>query len=117
MVKLFFCLRRKPGMSREEFQRYWRDHHAALVARHAETMGIRRYVQAHSLDDGLSVAVRSGGPDPYDGVAELWFDPPEQSEALRAAGRALYEDEATFIDHSRSPLFLAEENVVIDGDE
>ena len=116
MVKLFFCLRRKPGMSREEFQRYWREHHAPLVARHAETLGILRYVQAHSLDDELSAAVRAGGPDPYDGVAELWFELPEPSEAVDAAGRALYEDEATFIDHSRSPLFLAEENVVIEGD-
>ena len=32
MIKLVFCLRRKPGMTREEFQRYWREQHASLVA-------------------------------------------------------------------------------------
>ena len=50
MYKLTFCLRRKHGMSVEEFQRYWRNTHAPLVAARAETLGIRRYVQAHTAD-------------------------------------------------------------------
>ena len=50
MVKLTYCLRRKPGMSLEEFQRYWRDTHAPLVAESAEALGIRRYVQVHTSD-------------------------------------------------------------------
>ena len=31
MIKLVFCLRRQPHLSREEFQRYWRECHAPLV--------------------------------------------------------------------------------------
>ena len=34
-------------MTREEFQRYWREEHAAPVQRHAETLHIRRYIQTH----------------------------------------------------------------------
>jgi acyl-CoA dehydrogenase len=32
MVKLIFCLHRRPELSREQFQAYWRDRHAPLVA-------------------------------------------------------------------------------------
>ena len=32
MIKLTFCLRRLPHLTREEFQTYWREQHAPLVA-------------------------------------------------------------------------------------
>ncbi|MGH7820684.1 MAG: EthD domain-containing protein [Candidatus Binatia bacterium] len=34
MVKLVFCLRRLPHLSRAEFQRYWRETHGPLVRKH-----------------------------------------------------------------------------------
>src|SRR5438132_8742241 len=76
MVKLVFCVRRRPGMSREECQRYWRENHAPLVRRHAETLRIRRYVQTHTVDTPANEMLRAGrgGPEGYDGVAELWWD-------------------------------------------
>jgi uncharacterized protein (TIGR02118 family) len=123
MVKLTFCLRRLPHLSRAEFQRYWRDEHAPLVARHAATLRIRRYVQLHTTDDGTNAALRAsrGGPEAYDGVAELWWDGLEElaaataSEAGRAAALALLEDERRFIDLAASPLFVGEERPIIDG--
>ena len=122
MMHLIFCLRRLPHLSRAEFQRYWREHHAPLVRAHARALGIRRYVQAHTIDPELSrgIAAVRGAPDPFDGVAELWFDWDEQSrvpstpEAIEA-GRQLLEDERRFIDLANSPIFLADENVVIAG--
>ncbi len=48
MIKLSFCLRRKPELSRAEFQRYWREQHAPLVRSHAKTLRIARYVQLHT---------------------------------------------------------------------
>jgi hypothetical protein len=33
MIKLVFNLRRRPEMTRNEFQAYWRYHHAELVTR------------------------------------------------------------------------------------
>src|SRR5437763_16058666 len=84
MVKLVFTLRRREGMTREEFQRYWREQHAPLVKRHAETLQIRRYVQVHSLETDLDDAIaapRGSQPRLYDGVAELWWDSLEQLAA------------------------------------
>jgi uncharacterized protein (TIGR02118 family) len=122
MIKLVFTLRRRDGMSREEFQRYWREEHAPLVQRHAETLHLRRYVQVHlretELNDALA-GLRGGQPSFYDGVAELWWDSLEDlvaassTEAGQAAAQELLEDEQRFIDLPNSPLWLGEENVVV----
>ncbi|MFN8604254.1 MAG: EthD domain-containing protein [Candidatus Binatia bacterium] len=123
MIKLTFCLHRLPSLSRDEFQRYWREQHAPLVASHAATLRIRRYVQMHSLADGdpVNAGLRAsrGGPEDYDGVAELWWDSLDDlaaataSDEGRAASLALLEDERRFIDLARSPLWLGREHVVI----
>ena len=122
MVHLIFCLRRLPKLSREEFQRYWRETHAPLVRKHAAALGIRRYVQAHTIDSELSrgIAATRGAPDPFDGVAELWFDLDDLTARVTTpaaidAGRALLEDERRFIDLARSPIFIADDHVVIGG--
>ena len=52
-------------------------------------------------------------------MAELWWDSAEDlveaiaSEEGQAAGRALLEDERTFIDLPNSPLFFTNERVII----
>jgi uncharacterized protein (TIGR02118 family) len=122
MIKLVFTLRRREGMSREEFQRYWREQHAPLVKSHAEALRVRRYVQTHAretdLDELISTS-RGSEPGFYDGVAELWWDSIEDllaaysTDAGQAAGAALLEDEQRFIDLRRSPLWLGEEHEVI----
>jgi uncharacterized protein (TIGR02118 family) len=121
MVKLVFCLRRRPDVTEEEFHRYWREEHAPLVVRHASTLGIRRYVQLHTVSGPLNalLAATRGGPEAFDGVAELWFDDAADIAASagtdkgRVAAAELAADEERFIDHGRSPLFVAEEHVVI----
>jgi len=53
-------------------------------------------------------------------VADLWWDSLEDltaggaSPEGRAAGTRLLDDERTFIDLARSPLWLAEEHAIID---
>ena len=123
MYKIMFCLRRLPHLSREEFQRYWRERHAPLVQKHAAVLGIRRYVQVHTLEHPGNDALRGrrGSPEPFDGVAEAWWDSWEDlvagatSEDGRRATQELLDDERNFIDWARSPLWLAEDHVVIDG--
>jgi uncharacterized protein (TIGR02118 family) len=122
MLKLVFCLRRLPHLEREEFQRYWHDTHGPLVRRHAAALRIRRYVQVHTLDDPFQDALRTGrgGPEAYDGVAELWWESRDELAAAmaepagQAAARELLEDERRFIDLSRSPLFVAVERAVVE---
>ncbi|MDP3769139.1 MAG: EthD family reductase, partial [Dehalococcoidia bacterium] len=48
MVKLIYCIARKPGMPVEEFQRYWRQTHGPIAGR---IPGLRRYVQCHTLPE------------------------------------------------------------------
>lgn len=121
MIKLVFALRRKPELSREEFQAYWRTTHAPLVAERADVLKIRRYVQVHTSDlDGLHGAFqkRNGGaPAPFDGVAELWFDSLEalggDDPAVRQAQSELLADEANFIDLPNSPMWMSEEHEIV----
>ena len=99
--RLVFPLRRREELSREEFQRYWREHHALLARSHAATLGIQRYVQVHT---DLDAEARPGRRDLATGTIE------EQ----RAAGAELLEDEAKFIDHEASPFFHAVEHTIVD---
>ncbi|TMA60668.1 MAG: EthD family reductase [Deltaproteobacteria bacterium] len=117
MVKLVFCLRRLPQLSRATFQRYWREQHGPLVQRHAVTLRIQRYVQLHTWEDAFNEVLRAsrGGPEPYDGIAELWWQSREDLQAAtaspegRRASLELLEDERRFIDLAQSPLWIAEE--------
>jgi uncharacterized protein (TIGR02118 family) len=118
MIKLTFALVRLPHLSREEFQRYWFDKHAPLVASVREVLRIRRYVQLHSLPADVSENLRQarGGPEGFDGVAQLWWDSFEAmanpDPAAAEAGRLLLEDERKFIDLAKSPLWWGEEKVI-----
>ena len=119
MIKLTFVLTRLPHLSREAFQDYWLNTHAPLVASVREPLRIRRYVQLHSLPADVSASLRQsrGGPEGYDGVAQLSWDSFEDmagagDEAAREAGRLLLEDERRFVDLSRSPLWWGVEHVI-----
>jgi uncharacterized protein (TIGR02118 family) len=120
MLKLFLCLHRKEGMSMEAFQQYWRERHAPLVRKHAEAIGVKRYIQAHTLATPHNETLRSfrAGPEWFDGVAELWFDegtedPASWSDKFQAAVQLLIEDEREFIDLSRSPVFWTVERPIL----
>ena len=118
MIRLTFLLRRKPDMSRAAFQEYWREIHGPLVAGHAHTLNVLRYVQVHTLEEGQIDA--SAGPrgvmeEPYDGVEEFWWTRREElvsaldSSQGKAAAQELVKDEAKFIDLPNSPLWFAYE--------
>jgi len=116
-VKMVFCLRRLPALSAEEFSRYWREEHAELFRRYAATLGVRRYTQSHCVPGRMNDALRQhrGGPEAFDGVAEVWYDDLAtllaaiSSDEGRAAGEALIKDELQFIDHAASPIFITDE--------
>jgi len=121
MIKLAYPLRRLPQLSRAEFQRYWFEVHGPLVRQHADALAIQRYVQLHTLEDPLNDALRAsrGGGEAYDGIAELWWRSREELEAAlrspagQTASLRLLEDERKFIDLPRSPLWIAEERLVL----
>ena len=73
MVKALSYFRRRPELTVEAFQDYWRSKHPEVVTR---LPGIRGYVQSHTLPSGY----RKARPL-YDGIAEVWF---EDTAAMRA---------------------------------
>ncbi|WP_300375746.1 EthD domain-containing protein [Henriciella sp.] len=121
MLKLTFCLHRLPGLTVGEFQTYWREKHAPLVASHAGTLGIKRYVQTHAIIHEMNETIRGTreAPERFDGIAELWWENWEaffsasENPGAAEAGQALLEDERTFIDLKRSPLWFNEEHVIV----
>jgi len=126
MIRITFCLTKRDEMSLEEFQDYWLNKHAPLVKSVAGHLRIKKYVQLHTREwaenDGAR-ASRAGSleaaPAIYDGVAELWWESLEDLRAAtatekgRQAGILLLQDEAKFIDFSRSPLWYGEEHQII----
>ena len=123
MIKLVFCLRRLPGLSREEFQRYWREQHPPLVRAAAPALRIENMGGLEGPPKppvSFGAPRRSRGAPRLDGVAELWWESAEDLAAAgvtpegRDAGRRLLEDERRFIDLARSTLTLGAEHVVVD---
>ncbi len=111
--RLVFPLRRRAGLSRDEFQAYWWGTHGPLVAERAERLGIRRYQQVHTVRPA-----REGTVDGFDGIAELWLDgvtATADADERRALGADLLADEQRFIDLARSPLWMADEVLLRDG--
>jgi uncharacterized protein (TIGR02118 family) len=100
-VHLIALITRKPGMTVDEFQRYWREHHGPLAAK---IPGLRRYVQTHPFPEHYG-----GRNAPLcDGVAEAWFD--ALDDVRRATQSAEYHavraDEPNFLDTSQVAFIL-----------
>jgi uncharacterized protein (TIGR02118 family) len=122
MIKLVFVLRRREDLSAEEFHRYWLEEHGPLARELLEPLGVRRYVQSHTLDTDLNAALAAtrGTMEAYDGLAEVWWDSLDvllevsRSEEGQRANETLTDDEAKFIDFERSSFFMTEEHPIIE---
>ncbi len=111
MYKMIFGAKRRPGMSREDFGRYWTTTHAAKAVK---VPGIQRYVI--NLAPDLS---GSGRELPYDGFAEVWF---ESEEAMKASGRSpeirvVLADEPNLFDISTRFSVIVKEHLMVDDGE
>jgi len=119
IIKTIACIRRRPDLSVEEFERYWLASHARLIQSLAGTMKMRRYVQSHLLRGDLTdlFSGSRNGIEPFDGTAEVWFDADDLSgdmtHAQLEANLAMLEDERNFIDVERSAFFFAVEHEFI----
>ena len=108
MVKLIELIKRKEGITHEEFMRYWSEKHGPLIAR--TIPGLKRYIQNHPI-------VLSQGKDPpLDGIAELWFD--DLKAWRRSAewflgdeGKEAREDAEKFVDRRKLVVLVCEEKV------
>jgi uncharacterized protein (TIGR02118 family) len=99
---------RRPGMTVDEFQRYWRGVHGPLAA---TIPVIRRYVQSHAR----ASAYERGRTPPYDGLAITWFD---DTAAMRVSATTpeyarTRADEPNFIAPGDAPFIITTEHVIV----
>jgi hypothetical protein len=122
MIKLVYVIARRAGLSAQAFHDYWLNRHGPLVAAQAEALRLRKYVQSHLIDHPANEGLRAvrGMQGPVDGITEVWWDSVEDLHGAyataegAAAGRVLAKDEETFIDFSRSQVFLTQEHLIFD---
>jgi uncharacterized protein (TIGR02118 family) len=108
MIHWRYFITRRADLSREEFFTYWRKRHPNAVSE--PIAQIKRYVQSHGLLD-------PPGDSPYDGIAELWTESPEDLQSLLRSPQmaALINDELNFIDHAHVEYLTTRDIVVLDG--
>jgi uncharacterized protein (TIGR02118 family) len=120
-VKVVFCLRRRSDLTSDAFHQYWRDVHAPLVRHAIPLFGAIRYVQVRRLEREANRGLRAlrGGPEPFDGIAEMWWPDEEaflgslRTAEARVVSRGLIADEANFIDLAVSPVCLARDDEIV----
>ncbi len=111
MIKSIALAHRKTGMTREEYNRYWKEQHAPLAARLIP--GLRRYVQNHFVDV-------PGIEHQGDGIVEMWYDNVDAFKKsmefiLSDAGKELVADGDKFIELKPGGLWIVEEHVILDN--
>ncbi|WP_160349459.1 EthD domain-containing protein [Bordetella sp. 15P40C-2] len=109
MFKVVTLLKRRPGMSVQDFQRVWLHDHAA---RAAQVPGLRCYVQSHTLLQGYVKGERI-----YDGIGEMVFHSEDAYLAARnsdVAQRA-QRDLAEFTDTAQTVIMTVDVHVIVDG--
>ena len=113
MIKVIMVVKKKQGISREEFYKYWKNEHGPLVAKHIPHM--KKYIQNHFIEI-------PGNEYEGDGIIETWYDDIESfqksmqfNQTARARDLDLGEDWAKIADMSEAPkMWVVEEHVIKD---
>jgi uncharacterized protein (TIGR02118 family) len=102
LIKRISLVRRREGMSREEFAHHWTTTHAELALRLPGLRGYRIDLVARWLDD----------EQPWDGFAQVWFESEEaMEEAFALLSDEFADDRPLFI--GEAVRVLVEEHVVL----
>jgi hypothetical protein len=84
-------LTRRPGSSREEFRRYYEEHHALLGMKH---FAFEKYIRNHLVWASQDVD--------FDCISEFWQDTPAALAIMSSPiGEIFREDERRFMDRSK----------------
>ena len=79
MVKLSILMVRRADLTYAQFLKHWREVHGPLFAAQPEAATyVRGYIQDHKLPE-------TAVTEPFDGIAETWFDDMEAAETFFAS--------------------------------
>jgi uncharacterized protein (TIGR02118 family) len=116
MVKLVCFLKRKEGMTLDEFYDHWFNSHGPMLA---STEPFRTLVKRYEQHKRSDSAPEWMGTPGYDGITIQWFDSAADFEAFVAApeyATIVAPDEQSFLDSGAFVWMITEEPVVtIDG--
>ncbi len=106
MIKVYFHLKRKPGMSVEEFQQHWREVHVPATQ---QVPTLRKYIFCLPL-----ASEYEQGEPLWDGIGETWWDSEAAFEAFTQTpeGQVVINDLSTFSDQTAPPAFYKEEIII-----
>ncbi len=109
MLKIVTLMKRRAGLSVEDFQNHLRDRYGPLAGK---APGLRRYVQSCALPKGYGK-----GELLFDAIGELWFDSAEAYDRCLQSGEfaAARADESLFLDRARSLVMPVDVHVIKDG--
>lgn len=112
MFKTMTFLKRRAGMSPEDFQRYYEEKHAPLGKRLMPQA--RRYIRRYVTPAPYPTTGEVPEAD-FDVITEVWCDDRATYEAMLTdlmkpeTIAVIVEDERKFIDQSKTKLFFVEE--------
>jgi uncharacterized protein (TIGR02118 family) len=109
MLKVVTLMKRRAGLSVEDFQNHLRGSYGPLAA---NGPGLRRYVQSCALPQGYGK-----GELLFDAIGEMWFESPSAHEDYLGSPEfaAMHADEAAFLDVSRTVVMPVDVHVIKDG--
>ncbi len=111
MVKGVALIKRKPGLSPEEFRKHYEEVHAPLIRKSFPSL--KRY--ARNFVNAAPFSRGAGEPE-FDCITEMWFDDMQGFQAMvdawgGEAGRAIANDERRFLDRTKTVYLIVEEVV------
>lgn len=108
MVKSVTLIKRKPGISRDDFIKHYEEVHVPLALKYFSFKGyVRNYIIPPDVEEAS-----------FDCITEIWYDSwAEYHECIRfwqsETAHELRADEHNFMDRDKLVYFLVEENATI----
>jgi len=89
MIKFVQCVRRKPGLSKQEFREQWAEYGQKVKAI-ANASKAKRCTLSTALvvEQNMNIMQTRGTKAPYDGMAELWWERGADVVAFLESGAA-----------------------------
>jgi len=113
MIKVIAMMKRKPGITPDEFARYWYEEHAPLGFEVLpDDIKIRGYIQNYTNR-------KDGDLEPlYDGVVEFYLDDEAALERwfswfMGEGAERMRDDEKNFMDSSSVEMLVCREQIVV----
>ncbi len=105
MIKAMSLIKRKPGMTQEEFAKHYEEVHVPLAMKH---FPFRKYVRNYVIKPP-----DAEGPD-FDCITEVWFETMEDCQAAAEFSaskeyKVIADDEEKFMDRNKILAFLVDE--------